>query len=158
MNKRSKAVSTVMIVAVILSIGMLLAPGIVSAASGPKNVRGTVWQNNGSKLVGADVTVNIRWASDDSIRSTLSDTTDGNGFYSVTFAPALWDIGDRIEVISTFSTKQESNSTGAISAPVQYINVTYTYEIPVFDSIWGFAIAGGALAVVGVALLAWKKK
>ena len=156
MNKRFKAVSTVLIVVFILSIGMLLMPAVVDAAAGPKNVRGYVWDNAGRPIEGASVSVTVKTSAD--VPTTNSTTTNSAGFYSVSFGPSYWDVGKKINVTATYNANQQTNSTTAIDYPVQFVNVTFPFEIPVFDSIWGFAIAGGALAVVGVALLAWKKK
>jgi len=130
-------------------IALIVVSSNASAASGPKVVRGYVWDSVGRTVEDADVTVNIRYAAGDAVRSTLSDTTDSSGFYSVTFGPSDWDIGDRIEVIATYNAAQESNSTTAIDSPLQYVNVTYSFEIPEFGSMVGFLASAGIIGIVG---------
>jgi len=145
-------------VILIFAVALILASYNVIAASGPKQVRGYIWDIEGRNITGADITINIRWESDDTIRSTLTDTSsDPLGYYAVTFAPANWDIGDRIEVISTYLSNQESNSTTATSMPYQWVNVTYPFVIPVFGSTLGFLVAGGLLGAVAVVMLTRKQ-
>lgn len=146
---------SLMIVFTLTVVAMMIAPAIVSGASGPKQVRGYVWDSAGRDVEGADVTVNIR---DPDIRATLSDTTDATGYYSVTFGPSDWDIGDTIEVIATYLSNQETNSTSANSNPFQWVNVTYTFEIPEFGSIVGFLVAGSLLGIVATVFLVRKRK
>lgn len=139
-------------------VAMLLVSYGASAASGPKQVRGYVRDVDGRLIEDIPITINIRWASDDTVRSTLTDTSDGTGYFSVTFGPSDWDIGDRIQVIATHGGNQESNSTTADSLPFQYCNVTFPYAIPEFGSIIGFVIAGGLIAAVAVVFLVSKRK
>jgi len=145
-----------MIIAVAVA-AIMIAPAIVSGASGPKQVRGYIWDNTGRDLEGADVTVNIRYP-DTSLRSTLSDTSDANGYYSVTFGPSDWDIGNTIEVISTYDSNQETNSTSANANPFQWVNITYPFGIPEFGSTLGILVAGGFLGAVSIAMLSRKKR
>jgi len=156
-QKSRVAIALTMVLAVAFVAMFLLSYG-VSAAIGPKQVRGYVRDVNGDLIEGIPITFNIRWASDDTIRSTLTDTSDETGYYSVTFGPSAWDIGDRIQVIATHSGNQESNSTTANSAAYQWCNVTFPYAIPEFGSVIGFVIAGGIVAAVATVFLVSKRK
>lgn len=139
-------------------VAMFLVSYGASAATGPKQVRGYVWDVDGRLVQGISVTINVRWASDDTVRSTLTDTSDENGYFSVSFGPSDWDIGDRIQVIGTHESNQQSNSTTADDLPFQWCNVTFPYAIPEFGSVIGFAIAGGLIAAVAVVFLVSKRK
>ncbi len=152
---------TVLVFAMALTVAivaMFLVSYGVNAATGPKQVRGYARDVNGSLIQGIPVTINIRWAGDDSIRATLAASSDENGYYSVTFEYTQWDIGDRIQVIATHGANQVSNSTVAVDFPFQYCNVTFSYAIPEFGSIVGFVIAGGLIAAVAMVFLVSKKK
>lgn len=139
-------------------VAMFLVSYGASAATGPKQVRGYVRDVDGRLIQGISVTINVRWASDDTVRSTLTDTSDETGYFSVSFGPSNWDIGDRIQVIGTHQSNQQSNSTTADDLPFQWCNVTFPYAIPEFGSVIGFAIAGGLIAAVAVVFLVSKRK
>lgn len=139
-------------------VAMFLVSYGVSAATGPKQVRGYVRDVDGRLIKDIPITINIRWASDDTVRSTLTDTSDEDGYFSRTFGPSEWDIGDRIQVIATHGASQESNSTTANDLPSQWCNVTFPYAIPEFGSVMGFVIAGGLIAAVAAVFLVSKRK
>ena len=151
-----RIVPVVMVVTVIFAVGMLLAPAMVSAASGPKAVAGYVWDNAGNNITGASITVNIRNLTN-VIKATQSDTTDSDGYYAVTFQPADWEIGYTIETISTYNSIQETNSTTATNYPFQFVNISYPFEIPELGSWVGLVIAGGFLGAVAVVMLTRRK-
>jgi len=149
-------ISLVLSVCFALAMFTLVVSDDASAGDGLKIVRGYVWDKVGRAVEDADVTVNIRLASDDTVRSTMTETTDSVGWYSVTFGMSDWDIGDRIETIATYNSVQEDNSTTATSSniwPIQYLNVTFAFEIPQFGSTLGLVIAGGAVGMVAVVSL-----
>lgn len=139
-------------------VAMFLVSYGADAATGPKQVRGYVRDVDGKFIEDIPITFNVRWASDDTVRSTLTDTSDETGYYSVTFGPSDWDIGDRIQVIATHGGNQESNSTTANSVAFQWCNVTFPYAIPEFGSMVGFVIAGGLVAAVAAVFLVSKRK
>jgi preprotein translocase subunit SecG len=126
----------------------------------PKNVRGYVWDNMGNPVPSTPVTINILLQSDSSTRATSSVTTNSGGFFSHSFLGSEWDPGDTIQVIATYNADQRTNSTAATVDAIQYVNVTFPYEIPEFGPSWiGLIAAGGSVAVVGIALLVfWKRK
>ena len=150
-----------LIMIAIFAVGMLLGSSIASADLGPKVVRGYIRDNAGNDLQGASVTINIRNISTNALVATLSDpSTDEDGFYSVSFGPPSlnWAPNYKIEVIATYNSAQETNITNALNnVPVQWVNVTYPYEIPELGSWLGFAIAGCALGAVAVVILVRKK-
>jgi hypothetical protein len=156
-NKGRAALVLTMVLTVAI-VAMVLVSYGVNAATGPKQVRGYARDVDGRLIQGIPVTINIRWASDDSVRATLAASSDENGYYSVTFEYSQWDIGDRIQVIATHGSNQVSNSTIADDFPFQYCNVTFPYEIPEFGSMIGFIIAGGLIAAAAMVFLVSKKK
>ncbi len=134
-------------------VGMVLMAHTSSAGVWPLNVRGYVWDNKGNPVPNIPVTVNILYQSNGSVRSTWTTTTTSIGFYSKSVDSSGWDTGDTIQVIATHNSNQQSNSTTATAAAIQYVNVTFPYEIPEFGPGWaGLVAAGGAVAAVGVAL------
>lgn len=155
---RARAAFALTIAITFALVAMFLLSQSVEAATGPKQVRGYVRDVDGRFIDGIPITINIRWASDNTVRATLTDTSDVDGYYSQTFGPSDWDIGDTIEVIATNGGDQESNTTLATVLPMQYCNVTFPYAIPEFGSIIGFVVAGGLIAVVAVAFLFVKRK
>lgn len=146
--------------AVILMAAMTVLSESSSAATGPKVVRGYAKDNAGRPIAGANITINIRYGPppDGPIRATLYDTSGSNGFYSANFSSFQWDVGNIIEVISTWHGVQEDNYTSANLKPVQYVNVTYTFEIDEYGSgALGLLIAGGFVGAVAVVLLVRRK-
>jgi hypothetical protein len=141
-------------------VAMFLLAQSANAALWPKNVRGTVWDNTGRPVPDTPITINILRQSDNSIRATYTATTNSEGFYSKSVLAADWDAGDTIQVIATHGADQRSNSSIANANPVQYVNVTFPYEIPEFGpGLMGILASGAAIMGVGVALLAfWKRK
>lgn len=141
-------------------VGVVLLSHSANAYIWPKNVRGYVWDNAGTPLASTPVTIKILKQSDNSTRATISVTTNSVGFFSHSFLSSEWDPGDTIEVIATHNTDQRTNSTNATVDALQYVNVTFPYEIPEFGPSWiGLIAAGGSIAVVGLALLVfWKRK
>ena len=129
-----------------------------SAGDFVKPVTGYVWDSAGTPLEGADVTVNIR-RPDTSIRATMTDQTGSDGEYEVTFASDDWEVGDTVEAISNYLGNQESNSTGPLTEdPFQWLNVSYTFEIPEFGDTTGLMITGALLGAVAVIALVYFRK
>ena len=129
-----------------------------SAGDFPKLVLGYVWDAAGTPLEDADVTVNIR-EPDTSIRATMTDQTDSGGQYTVTFAPEDWELGDTIETIAVYLGNQESNTSDPITSEgLQWVNVSYAFEIPEFGSSAGLMIAGALIGAVAVVTLVYYRK
>ena len=155
---RARAAYALTLAVTVALVAMFLLSQSVEAATGPKQVRGYVRDVDGRFIDEIPITINIRRASDNTVRATLTDTSDVGGYYSQTFGPSDWDIGDTIEVIATNGGDQESNTTLATALPMQWCNVTFPYAIPEFGSIVGFLVAGGLIAAVAVVFLVVKKK
>jgi hypothetical protein len=145
-------------VALALVTSALMASDGALAAIGPKQVKGYIWDNVGNPVEGAQVTVNILAQSDSSIRATLSEDSNAIGYYSMSFAMGEWDEGDMIEVLATYDSIQEPNSTVATDYPSQWVNVSFKFEIPEFGSYLGLLIAGGAIGIVGIAVVSMKRR
>ena len=152
-------VAAVVAVIAVLATAGLMAPSNVSAGSGPKIVHGWVWDNAGRNITSADVLIEIKDPSTWTTRAALTDTTDNDGYYQVSFGPDDWYDGDSINITVTYQASQVKNSTTALEGkPVQYLNATYPFEIPDIGSMAGFAIAGVCLGVIAVFLIVKRKK
>ncbi|MGB2582329.1 MAG: hypothetical protein WBD03_07660 [Thermoplasmata archaeon] len=153
----SSSTVVVTIVAVFMVSAMLFVPAQTDAASQGTFVRGWIWDSEYRNVTGASVVVNM--TDGGSTVSSKSDTTDEEGFYSVGFLLSEWDVGNEIWIIVTYEGKQDTNHTPAIDSLVQYVNLTYTFEIPEFGSVTGMAVAAFALGGVGVAAMVfWRRK
>ena len=162
-GRRTGTTLSVITVAAVMLTAILASSSQTSAGDGVKVVRGWVWDNAGRNVTDASVVVTI-WEDETKTnqRSTDSEQTDENGFYSLQFGPSDWYVGDYIEVVCTYNGNQEPNYTYAVSslvAPFQYVNITYDFEIPEFGSVIGLVLAGSAIgAVAMVALVANQRK
>ena len=119
---------------------MLLISGTAEPATGPKQVRGYVYDSLGTPIENANVTVQIRIG--ESVRSTLyCDATDETGYYVVDFGPSDWDIGNTIFVNATFGGEYNTNSVIANDFPFQNLDVTLGIVIPEFGSLISLTLA-----------------
>ncbi|OGS41818.1 MAG: hypothetical protein A3K67_03160 [Euryarchaeota archaeon RBG_16_62_10] len=163
-HKRFRAV--LILVAVTLTMSLVIAALPASAWPHPKTVRGYVKDSVERPLEGAYVTVNIRYASNNTTRATDSYTTGSDGWYSVSFSSGQWDEGDIIEAISDLDGKQYSayDVANVQSVPdIQQVDITYPYEIPEFGDSWsglsvGFLVAGFALGLIAAVFLIARRK
>jgi hypothetical protein len=144
----------------VISIAALVLLGSMPAAAetGPKTVMGTVYDNSGNPLADADITAVVINAGNSTIMATEIDVTGPEGAYSVTFDPAVWQIGDTLRVTATYSSVQQTNQTTATIAPFQIVDVHFTTAIPQFGSLLGFMAAAGMVCVVGVGFLFYRRK
>jgi len=149
-----KFASVVIVLGAVLFAVALAVPAAVSAdAPTPKWINGFVMDITGRHLPNANVSVTI-----DS--TTHSEQADEDGFYSLQFTPTEWTIGHTIQVVATYNEQQavndEDNATAGI---VQWVNVTFPYEIPQFGgSSAGLLLAGGFVAAVSLVLLTDRKR
>ena len=154
----SSPATRVLIVSLMISAVAMMAPSQGAAGDFPKLVYGYVWDQAGTPLVGAEVTVNML-RPDDSVRSTETDTTLSEGDYMVSFDPATWMIGDRVQVISSYMGNTDDNKTDPILAEgPQWVNITYDYVIPEFGSAVGLLFTGALIGLVAVVALVYFKK
>ncbi|MCU0853221.1 MAG: hypothetical protein MUC90_08240 [Thermoplasmata archaeon] len=163
MKRVLSALSALFVVSLFVIGALAIVADNSEASLFPKNVRGYVRDNVGNPVQNAPVTINVRWAFDnDIIRATYTTTAGTDGLYSKSVLGADWDVGDLIEVIATnpLNSDQEDNSAIADNTAMQYIDVTFPYEIPEFGiGFLGMLAAGIAVAAVGVALFVfWKRK
>ena len=129
---------------VTMTVLILSLNGTMAQPTFPKAVTGYVWDSAGAPLEYADITVNLK--NGKLIKDTQTDATDSSGEYSVSFSSC--EDGWVIEVIATYNSNQETNSTAADSSSLQWVNVTFPFEIPVFGNLLGFLIAGGLLGTI----------
>ena len=158
-RKRIPGITVIVAVAVLL-MAVLASSSQTSAGDGLKIVRGWIWDDAGNNVTGASVVVNII-APDTSTRATDSELSDADGWYSITFGPSDWEIGDTIQVICTYESSQEDEEIAAISSagsPYQYVNITFPFEIPQFGSLLGTMITVGAVGAVGAIFVVYSKR
>ncbi len=86
----------------------------------------------------------------------MSTTTDSGGFYTQTFAPTDWEVGDTIKVTATKGVESGSATTTATGDPTQQVDVTLTAVVPELGS--PALAAVGMLAVVCAALILAKRR
>jgi hypothetical protein len=141
-----------------VAVAMLLSSGLASAA-GPKVVRGYTKDSAARPLVGTTVVLEVRTPAD-ALRYTDSMLTDTNGFYSFTLSSfdGQWNDGDTFKIIATYSGNQKTESQLDNAKPVQWINVTYPFEIPQFGSLLGFGIAAGGIGLIAMVFVVKRKK
>jgi hypothetical protein len=144
----------------VLSILAVALLGSMSAVAGlgPKVVRGYVYDNEGNKLGGATVTVEIIDKTTLLVRDTQTDTTP-DGYYMVTFQPDKWDIGDTIRAKATYGSVQ-SEPIEAIATADEYqsLDIHFATAIPQFASILGFGVAAVLVCAVGLAFVSRRRK
>lgn len=120
-----------------------------------KIVDGHVLDSGGNPINGADVSVSTyngaTWIN------TYSTTTDSAGFYTITIAPADWNVGYKIEAQATYNSQQVTDSVIADDSFGQTINLQFPLGIPQFGTLVGFFVAAGLVAVVAAVFLTKKR-
>ena len=91
-------------------------------------------------------------------KSSHSDTTNTLGRYTTTFGGTEWSDGWTINVSATYNSQTETNNAICDDAPIQTVDVTFTFEIPEFGTMLGIVVAGLALGIVAVAVLSRKQQ
>ncbi len=146
--------AAIVVCVVVLSFGVSWidppSSGARTSAIGPKVLMGHVYQTDGiTPAAGAQVTAAI--LSGFTIRATQSTTTNSTGFYTVTFGPSDWDIGNLIEVGALLGSVGGLGSAVADSSGVQTVDVTLSTTIPEFSApflpVIAAAVAGFALVI-----------
>ena len=130
----------------------------VESATGPKLVKGYVYDDGGSPFSGANVTVNVRDLSNVITATHYYDASDTDGYYDVNFGLAEWEIGYTIEIIAIGGIKSGTNSTIATSYPFQDLNVTLTDIIPEFGGIGSLSLIIPIVAIGAIFLIARRRK
>jgi hypothetical protein len=141
-----------------VAVAMLLSSGFASAA-GIKIIRGYTKDSAGNPLEGTNVVLEVRTPLN-ALRYTESNTSDETGFYSFTLNSFVgqWADGDTFKIILTYSGNQENRSAVDDGKIIQWINVTFPFEIPQFGSILGFGIVAGGIGLVAMVFVVRRKK
>lgn len=153
----SSVVALVLVSVFSVMVLSVVVPGESAAdAPNPIAVYGTVYDNAGNKVEGIPVAVNMK--DGDTVVTTKTDTSDGDGVYSVLFMPSEWEIGYTIQVIGTGPSGEAVNSTVAPATGPVYIDLHFSYAIPEFGFDAGVLLAGGAVGLIAVAVMVRKPK
>lgn len=150
-----RCVSIVASMAFILT-AIALVPEHAAAQGFPKDVIGTVRDLAGTPVQGALVIVKMFDGVTE--KSSHSDTTNTLGRYTTTFGGTEWSVGWTIEVSATYNSQTETNTSTCDDAPIQTVDVTFTFEIPEFGTMIGVVVAGLALGVVATTVLFRKRQ
>ncbi len=128
--------------------------GDIAAATTNKTVYGTVYDQVGTAISGADVVVEIwggYWPDQDFIRTSESTVTSPMGYYEVNINSNYWDPHNTIKVIAAYETAQDTTMVEADGEEFQEVNVHMDFTIPEFI---GFtevlAVLAGCMAPVFV--------
>ncbi len=122
-----------------------------AAGIAPLVVYGFIYDSEGLPIEGASVLVEVLRTG-----ATLSDTTDSNGRYDVTFPLDVWLAGDTVETTATYSTLVDSETGVATVTPVLQIDVHFAYAIPEFGSTLGIIVSATLIGLV--ALISMKRR
>jgi len=136
-------------------VALILAPSEQTRESsvlgaGPKIISGHIYDSGGSPIAGAVVHVASKFGS--TTYANLTQTSDGSGFYFVTFAPSDWEIGYTMEVYATYGSYSAINTITASAAPAQVVDVHFSVLIPEFTSLSFVAVMTVAVSLIGIRL------
>lgn len=140
----------------VVAVSMLLSSGFVSA-DGAKVIRGYTKDNAGRPLQGTNVVLEVRTPAN-ALWYTESYTSDEIGFYSFTLGMGQWNDGDTFKIIATYSGNQKIVSEVDNGTPLQWINVTFPFEIPQFGSLLGFSVAAGGVGLIAMVFVVKRRK
>lgn len=154
------------LLAVVAGIALaLLAPSFFSTnAEGAitnKTVLGTVSDQTGNPLAGADVTVEIwggDWPNQDFFRTSESTVTDAGGYYEVTFNGNYWDPHNTIKVIVIYGSVQEDRMVEADGDPYQTVDIFIDLTIPESSGSLGLLAMMAGCMVPIVVLMARRRR
>lgn len=128
----------------------------IAAATTNKIVYGTVYDQVGNAISGADVTVEIWggwWPDQDFFRISKSTVTNPAGSYQVTISSNFWDPHNTIKVIVVYETAQETTKVEADGEEFQEVNVYMNFTIPEFIGFAGvLAVLAGCVIPVAILL------
>ena len=121
-----------------------------------KTVSGHVLNETSGAITGLLVTVTVKDGS--VVRTLLTNTTDQNGFYTVTFTNDEWLLNDNIIVSATYDNRTEENSSSATANTAQEINLQFIPIIPEFGVMEIAIVASSIAALVTAIALIWRRK
>jgi|GEM_PF-1313876 len=144
----------------VLMVTVAVVPSATRAADYSKSVRGYVYDIDGRKVAGADVT--IAMMNGGVQVSSHTETSNSLGYYNIVFEPTEWNPGYRILVTAIYNSLEASNATVVLclNNPFpQWENVTFEYEIPELGSGYGGILVTGLLVgAMAVAFLVFVRK
>jgi hypothetical protein len=153
----SRNLSTVLAVLLvgIAIVALLLVPSGPTRessilATSIKVISGHVYDSASTPIAGA--TVHVASISGSTVVRNLTTTSDGSGFYTVTFGQLEWDIGNTIEAYATYGSYSAINTTTANAAPAQVVDVHFSVLIPEFTNLSVVAVMTVAILLMGIRL------
>lgn len=156
---RSKVIARTGLCFVAVLMAALALGGSASAApNGPLIVRGTVYDEQGDPLEGANVVVT-------DLRTLASGSFDtlSNGFYFVSImGGGQWDVGDTIEAVATAPGGGQATNSSVTTVNSEedglYINVSFETAIPQLAGSVGLAVAAGLVGLVAVVAVGIRRR
>jgi hypothetical protein len=124
-----------------------------------KAVRGYIYDSVYSPVEGANVTVTIEGPGGTPSTTYYFDESLSDGYYTVTFAPADWEVDYTIDVTAKFGGDERTNSTVAVSGAFQMVNVTLLLTtIPEFGGLFGSSAALVVVVTIAMFIVIRRKK
>lgn len=149
MSQRTLRASAFLAILMFVSAAISLVAATTSASVFPKVVDGYVRDLSGLPVPGANVTVSVYDGA--TLKGTqYYDSTEGDGFYTVTLEGPQWDPGDEIRVTATYGLESAQNSTVADDGPFQSVDVTMSIVIPEFGTYSGSPVLGLSLGIIAI--------
>ena len=127
-----------------------------SAGLGPLPVSGYVKDDAGRVMEGVPVVVACKNGS--TTTSTLSTTTDVYGFYTVTFAYNVWELGYNLIATATYGSEQVTENITITQEWGEQIDLQFPFEIPQFGTVLGFLAVAAMVGVLAIFLLPRRSK
>jgi hypothetical protein len=124
----------------------------------PRPVAGYIYDAVGVPVNGASVTVKMINLVG-TVTETQTQTTASDGFYSVSFAQANWDINYTIRIEATKNAQTGINETACLSVddmPIQWLDATLGTIIPELSSYAPVVVSG--FMMVSLAVIASRRR
>ena len=135
MAKDPRVAAGIVVLAVVAMLSVvLLGSDNTIAATGPKSIRGYVYDSVGTPVQDANITVRSYDSSHVLIKTLWYNFTESDGFYTVTFGNTEWSETGSFETTAVYDIYSNMNSAAATTAPFQNIDVTLGFEIPEFGA------------------------
>lgn len=152
------AAAIVILVSCALISAVNLGSDDASAETGPKNVRGYVYDSVWNPVAGANVTIKMLNGMT-LVKTLYYDATEPDGLYTVTFGGPDWGVNYTIETTASYDGSSAVNSTVAVAGPSQWVNVTLSgYVIPEFGSSITMGLTIASLAAMVVVLTSRRRR
>lgn len=124
---------TLVVLSVLTSVAVFGSDN-TTAATGPKSIRGYVYDSGGTPVQDANITVRSYTSAHVMIKTLWYNFTESDGFYTVTFGNTEWAEDGSFETTAVYEIYWNMNSSSATAAPFQNIDVTLGFEIPEFGA------------------------